>query len=333
MEPSEPQRHRPKRKRNHPSHFSQAMTPKNRPSAKKSVAGDSKPQERAPQTRPTKMRPHVGINKASRPSAPRTVPSDQERGWDEVAQWYDELVGDQGSDYHRHVILPALFERLNLHHRSKCIDLCCGQGFLGPMLLKSGAESVLGIDASPQLIHVARERTQQRRDWQEKLLYVCTDAAAAGDWADGSFDVLICLLAIHDVRSLDGLLRNVRLALKMQGKAYFVFMHPCFRVPQQTHWGWQDQPPTQYRRIEAYRSTRQIQIITHPGKAHSESTIFYHRSLSEIIETSAKNHLAVVGCEELCSHRRSQVGPRSQAEHHAAAEIPMFMLLEMQRIS
>ncbi len=254
-----------------------------------------------------------------------------DQGWDDVAQWYDQLVGDEGSDYHRHVILPALFRRLDFSHSPSCVDLCCGQGFLGPMLLRCGASQVLGVDASPQLIDVARQRARQRPNWRESLSYLCTDASQRGAWADGSRDLVICLLAIHDVKALDGLLRNVHQALKSTGSAFFVFMHPCFRVPQQTHWGWDDQANVQYRRIEAYLSSRNIQIITHPGKKNSASTVFYHRPLSEIIETAAQQKLAIVGCEELVTHRRSQVGPRSQAEHQAAEEFPLFMLLEMKK--
>jgi hypothetical protein len=43
--------------------------------------------------------------------------------------------------------------------------------------------------------------------------------------------------------------------------------------------------------------------------------------------------LAITDCEELFSHRRSQVGPRSKAEHFAAEEFPMFLLLEVQRLA
>jgi hypothetical protein len=37
--------------------------------------------------------------------------------------------------------------------------------------------------------------------------------------------------------------------------------------------------------------------------------------------------LAVVGCEELYSHRRSQAGPKSRGEHRAAEEFPLFLAL------
>ena len=42
---------------------------------------------------------------------PRTPPPG---GWDHVAAWYDQLVGETGSDYHQHVILPNALELLNL---------------------------------------------------------------------------------------------------------------------------------------------------------------------------------------------------------------------------
>ena len=36
----------------------------------------------------------------------------KEKGWDQVAKWYDQLVGDEGSDYHKNIIVPAILERL-----------------------------------------------------------------------------------------------------------------------------------------------------------------------------------------------------------------------------
>jgi hypothetical protein len=43
--------------------------------------------------------------------------------------------------------------------------------------------------------------------------------------------------------------------------------------------------------------------------------------------------LAVLACEELYSHRRSQAsGPFSKAEHRAAEEFPLFIALKAMRM-
>ena len=60
----------------------------------------------------------------------------QERGWDPVAAWYDKLVGETGSDYHRQLIIPAAMEMLSIRPGESVADVCCGQGVLVTPLLE-----------------------------------------------------------------------------------------------------------------------------------------------------------------------------------------------------
>lgn len=253
----------------------------------------------------------------------------QSRGWDDVATWYEKLVGHEGSDYHQHVIVPALMRKLGDIHGKKILDICCGQGFLGRILLEAGAAQICGIDASQQLIAAAKERAKHVKNAR----YNVADASLPGDWADGTYDVAVCLMAVHDVKNLAGLFANIRAALQPQGVFYLVMMHPCFRVPQSTHWGWDAEKKIQYRRVDHYGKERAIQILTHPGKGTDQHTFFYHRPLMSYINELQKCGLGLSSCEELYSHRRSQKGPRSDAEHQAAEEFPMFLLLEGKMMS
>ncbi|MFY7816918.1 MAG: class I SAM-dependent methyltransferase [Akkermansiaceae bacterium] len=248
-----------------------------------------------------------------------------EKGWDQVAQWYEKLVGDEGSDYHKHVIVPALMKRLGDLTGKHVIDVCCGQGFLGKMLRHAGAAKVQGIDASPQLIAAARQRHLD--DPRQK--YLVADACQPAAWADGSHDIAICLMAVHDVPDLRGLFQNIAGSLTQDGRALLVFMHPCFRFPQHTHWGWDAEQQIQYRRVDRYGTEHTIQITTHPGRKNSQQTKFYHRPLPSYVNALSKAGLAITGCDELFTHRRSQIGPRSRAEHFAAEQFPMFMLWEL----
>ncbi len=276
-----------------------------------------------------KMKPKGREMKVKKDVRSGASAAEKSRGWDEVAKWYEKLVGDEGSDYHQHVIVPALMKRLGSLQGKKVLDLCCGQGFLGRILLEAGAQQVHGVDASRKLIAAARERASKLK----QAHYTVADASRPGAWADGQQDVVVCLMAVHDVKDLAGLCRNVRAAMKPKGTFYLVMMHPCFRVPQHTHWGWDEELKIQFRRVDHYGKERVINITTHPGKGTGEQTAFYHRPLSSYIEVLSASQLSVTGCEELYSHRRSQKGPRSDAEHTAAEEFPMFLLLEVSKMS
>ncbi len=280
-----------------------------------------------------KMKPKAPRRPTSRESQSSTgkpVPTrenQQERGWDQVAQWYDQLVGDEGSDYHKNVIMPALLKRLQPLSGASVIDVCCGQGFVGKLLKQAGASRVHGVDASPQLIASA----QKRNAGETNLSYEVADACQPGAWANGSYDAALCIMAVHDVPDLTGLFQNIARSLTDRGRALLVFMHPCFRMPQHSHWGWDAEQKIQYRRMDRYGTEKTIAITTHPGRKSSEQTKFYHRPLPSYVQSLSAAGLAITGCDELFSHRRSQVGPRSKAEHLAAEEFPLFLLWELRK--
>ena len=252
-----------------------------------------------------------------------------DRGWDPVAAWYDKLVGDSGSDYHRNVILPAALKMLGPKTGESVIDVCCGQGVLVRPLLESGIGRYIGVDASPRLIDAAKKR----HSGNPRVAFLTADVSLPGPWADASHDAATCLMAVHDVADVAAMFSNINRALKPGGRALFVFMHPCFRIPRKTHWGWDADQKIQFRRIDAYATPIEIPITTHPGKETGEQTVFHHRPLSELLTAMGTSGIAVTSCEELYSHRRSQTsGPFSKAEHRAAEEFPLFMALNTLKV-
>lgn len=289
---------------------------------------------------PPPPRRSFGPSKGRKPGPPASKPpgrkgetepakSNKESGWDPVAAWYDKLVGESGSDYHRQVILPATLRMLAPRTGERIIDVCCGQGVLARPLLESGVSTFTGVDASPRLIAAAKKH----HGGDPRVTFQVADVSAPGTWTDGSYDAATCLMAVHDVADVTAMFTNMARALKPGGRAVLVFMHPCFRIPRSTHWGWDNDQKIQYRRIDAYLTPQQIPIITHPGKNSGEQTSFHHRPLATLLTALGTSGLTVTACEELCSHRRSQgSGPFSKAEHRAAEEIPVFIALKAARL-
>lgn len=257
------------------------------------------------------------------------APEKRDTAWDPVAAWYDRLVGESGMDYHRNVILPAAFDMLGIRSGESVVDVCCGQGVLARGAVEKGAGRYLGIDASGKLIAAAR----QRNSGDPRISFLTADACVPGAWADGSHDLAACLMAVHDVADAEGLFAQISDALKPGGKAVIVMMHPCFRIPRQTHWGWDGDQKIQYRRLDRYATPAEIPIATHPGSGGPGETMFFHRPLGAVLTALGGAGLAMTECRELCSHRRSQSGPFSKAEHRAAAEFPLFLALAARKSS
>lgn len=265
--------------------------------------------------------PH-GRDHAATPAHKKTL---TDTGWDPVATWYDKLVGESGSDYHRNVILPAALRLLNCQPGERVIDLCCGQGVLIKPLVETGIAHFLGVDASPRLIDMAKARHGS----EPRASFITADVCQPGTWADESYDAAACLMAVHDVPDARALFANIARSLKPGGRSVIVMMHPCFRIPKHTHWGWDADQKIQFRRIDRYGTPLEIGITTHPGKQGDDQTNFYHRPLSDILNAISCSGLSLSSCEELFSHRRSQSnGPFSKAEHRAAVEIPLFLAIK-----
>lgn len=244
-------------------------------------------------------------------------------GWDQAAQWYDHLVGDLGSDYHRNVLLPAALRMLAPVAGQRVVDLCCGQGVLVRQLLVQQAGFVLGVDASPRLIAAARSRTPA----DGRVRYEIADVCKPGPFADESFDRAACLMAVQDLPDLPGFMGCAAKALRPGGRLVILMMHPCFRIPRQTHWGWDESSKIQYRRIDRYSAEMEIPIRTHPGREETTHTTFYHRPLAAYFDALGAAGFGVTQAEELYTHRRSDTGGRARAENRAGEEIPVFLAL------
>src|SRR5947209_17880217 len=92
-----------------------------------------------------------------KPRKPSNAGPGPKTDWGNVADWYDQLVGESGSEYHREVVLPGVLRLLALEPGDSAADIACGQGVLCRILRERGIETT-GVDAAPQLIRAARER-------------------------------------------------------------------------------------------------------------------------------------------------------------------------------
>ena len=246
----------------------------------------------------------------------------------------------------------------------RILDLCCGQGVLTRLLLErlgppSGGDpgshharkrrghersgrhahagprspdtrtaQIVAVDASARLIAAARARGPE----DPRVRWVVRDATKLGDLADGTFDAAACVMAVQDVPDTEGLFRELGRALRPGGRAVIVMMHPCFRIPRQSDWGWDEEKKTQYRRIDRYLTPLDVPIATHPGRDPGQQTFFHHRPLHVYLTALGQAGLGVTAAEEPVTHRSPPPGPRHKGQERAFAEIPIFLALRAVRL-
>lgn len=245
--------------------------------------------------------------------------------WGEVAQWYDALVGEAGSEYHRHVVLPGVMRLLDAQSGHNVIDIACGQGVLCRLLRQRGAQA-MGVDAAAELIDAARGRGPA------SIRYQVADARDLTGVPADAFDAAACVLAIQNIHPIGGVFMSVSRILKPMGRLVLVMMHPCFRSPKETAWGWDEADKVQYRRVDRYLIPRKSPIVTHPGKAAGQYTWSFHRPIESYVKALRKAGLLVDALEEWAGHKTSTSGPRAAAENVARKEIPMFLAIRAVKV-
>ncbi|MDD4988888.1 MAG: methyltransferase domain-containing protein [Candidatus Pacebacteria bacterium] len=250
----------------------------------------------------------------------------QNTSWGNVAGWYDDLLSKDADSYQAKVILPNLLRLMEIKKGEWIFDIACGQGFFSREFVKLGAH-VVGSDIAPELIAIAK------KDAPKEAIFHVGPSDNISFEENESFDKAVCILALQNIENLSGTLAEAARILRKGGKLYLVLNHPAFRIPQKSGWEFDEKKKIQFRRVDEYLSESHTEIDMHPGKKESEHTVSFHRSLQVYFKMFKKNNFAVTRLEEWISHKASQKGPRQAAEDKARKEIPLFLFLELLKIS
>ncbi len=247
-----------------------------------------------------------------------------ETSWGGVAAWYEEHL--KGEDtYHAKVIAPNLMRILDPKQGMKVLDIGCGEGYFTRLIDASGAY-VEGVDIAKELIAKAKAASPD-------VVFHVSSAENMSVIKSEYFDAITCVLALQNMEKLDAVVKECARILKPKGRALFVLNHPAFRIPKQTAWGWDDAAKVQYRRVDGYLSQARVSIDMTPGKKTNDSTWSFHRSMQDYMKAFASAKFAITRLEEWISHKKSEKGPRGPAEDIARKEFPLFMCIELTKLS
>lgn len=245
--------------------------------------------------------------------------------WGGVADWYGELLAKEGT-YQKEVILPNLLRLMQIKKGEMILDIGCGTGFFSRAFAEAGAE-VVGVDVGKELIAKARE---------QKNAHTTYYVASADDMPvikNNSAAKAVIVLALQNIENANGAISEAARCLTSNGRLFVVLNHPSFRIPQASEWGYDEKKKVQYRRLDSYISESKVAMQMHPGSDPSDITWSFHRPLQFYFKLFSKHGLAVNRLEEWVSHTKTPHGPRAMAENRARAEFPLFLCLEITKIS
>jgi len=257
-------------------------------------------------------------------------------GWGNVAGWYDDLLTSRGSDHHERVVLPGVERLVDLKPDERLLDTACGTGAAARHLIaaRPGARA-MGVDLSPELVERARGASP------ESIEYAQGDARELDTLGLSGYDAAVCVLALMNIDPVAPVMTGIAAALREGGRFVGVILHPSFRHAGATAWGWardeRDGRLVQYRRVDRYMSEDRSRIVMNPGAvasgAEPVTTTTFHRPIASYIDAMRGAGLAVDAIEEWVSDRRSEPGPRAEAENLARREIPMFLAFRAVKIA
>jgi SAM-dependent methyltransferase len=136
--------------------------------------------------------------------------------WDEQADDWAAFARTPGHDRaHERLNFPSFLELLP-EPRGRTVDIGCGEGRVGAVLTERGYE-VIGVDSSPRMVELARER-------HEALV---ADAAAL-PFEDSFFSLAVAYMSLMNVDDLDGVVAEAARVLEQGGHLCAAVLHPVF---------------------------------------------------------------------------------------------------------
>lgn len=149
-----------------------------------------------------------------------------QKQWDDAAEAWVDFVRT-GKDYSRDEMNnPAMFEVLGNIRRKRILDLACGEGYNTRIMARKGAK-VIGIDFSKKMIDFA---IQQEEKEKLGIDYYVLDTCNLHILKNNTFDIVVCFMALQDIRNYQGAVKEVWRVLKKRGRFVFVIPHPCFEI-------------------------------------------------------------------------------------------------------
>ena len=133
---------------------------------------------------------------------------------------YQEMRNKSGLSTNDLIEIPQLFSLIGDVKGKKILNLGCGAGGHDRRLIEMGAESVLGIDLSQNMINEAIKNNSSDKIEYKVLSMLDIDSL------DEKFDLVISSLAIHYVEDYDGLCKKVFNILNDGGEFIFSYGHP-----------------------------------------------------------------------------------------------------------
>jgi 2-polyprenyl-3-methyl-5-hydroxy-6-metoxy-1,4-benzoquinol methylase len=149
--------------------------------------------------------------------------------WDDNASFWDQRMGE-GNRFHNTLVRPPQERLLDIQPGDLVLDVACGNGNFARQMADLGAR-VVEVDLAPRMIEHAIDRSADYGDRVQFHASDATDQEAIVGLGEGTFDAVVCTMAIMDMARIEPLAGAVARLLKPRGRFVFSLLHPAFNSP------------------------------------------------------------------------------------------------------
>lgn len=169
----------------------------------------------------------------------------------------------------------------------RVLDLGCGFGWHCLYAISKGANSVVGVDISENMINEAKAKTTS-----ENIEYLCQSIEDI-DFADKSFDIVLSSLTLHYIKSFEDICKKVSGILETQGDFIFSVEHPIFTAEGSQRWIYDENGEKSHWAVDRYfeEGIRHADFL-------GEDVIKYHKTLTTYLNTLIKTGFEITAIVE-----------------------------------
>jgi SAM-dependent methyltransferase len=141
--------------------------------------------------------------------------------WNELADTWDERMGENNNRFHNEIIKPSTIKLLEIKENDRLLDIACGNGNFSRYMAELGVK-VVAFDYSEKMIENAQIRC---RDFLSQIDFRVVDATKYNEVISlgkhGLFDKAVSNMAVMDISDIQPLfkaaaeLREVVVALRV----------------------------------------------------------------------------------------------------------------------
>jgi len=180
---------------------------------------------------------------------------------------------DEGSGLNDNLEQPALWSLLGGSLQGLSIlDLGCGFGGFARKARALGADAVLGIDLSDNMLAEARKRTDDTRiDYRRSSMEELALEPQA-------FDLVVSSLMLHYVKDYEGAVQKIARHLRPGGRFVFSVEHPMFTARAEQDWIRAEDGTPLYWPVDNYREEGERRV-----RWFVEEVVKYHRTMETYV--------------------------------------------------